>query len=245
MRALIGLFFALIGGAAQAHEPICRAVTFETVAHIVCDVTREADIRLSLRDDAGDVLGGFEPMQDAFRSDLRMAMNGGMYHSDRDPVGLYVEEGRALAPLVTSPGPGNFGLTPNGVFWSDGQVVHVTETLAFEALDIAPVFATQSGPMLVIDGELQPRFLPDSPSRKRRNGVGIADDRVVFAISDAPVTFHHFARLFRDELGADNALFLDGSISRIYAPDLDRDERGGRLGPMIAVVESEGGARLR
>jgi uncharacterized protein YigE (DUF2233 family) len=92
--------------------------------------------------------------------------------------------------------------------------------------------------MLVIEGALHPRFRPDSNSRKRRNGVGIVDDKVVFAISDAPVTFHHFGRLFRDELGADNALFLDGSISRIYAPELDRSERGSDLGPMVVIVDA-------
>jgi uncharacterized protein YigE (DUF2233 family) len=38
------------------------------------------------------------------------------------------------------------------------------------------------------------------------------------------VNFHGFARLFRDELGCRDALFLDGTISQFY---LDDDGNGG------------------
>lgn len=238
MRALIGLLLVLAACRADAAVPVCKSTTFETVAHIVCSVPRDALIELHLRASDGTPLGQFDTLEKSVGQPLIMAMNAGMYHEDRSPVGLYVQNGEAVSSLVTRPGPGNFGLVPNGVFWSDGKQVHVTETLRFEEMDVTPEFATQSGPMLVIEGALHPRFRPDSNSRKRRNGVGIVDDRVVFAISDAPVTFHHFGRLFRDELGADNALFLDGSISRIYAPELDRSERGSDLGPMVVIVDA-------
>ena len=92
----------------------------------------------------------------------------------------------------------------------------------------------------VLDGQLHPDFNADGPSRKRRNGVGLSADgrHVYFAISDAPVNFHSFARLFRDHLGTPNALYLDGVVSRLYAPDLQRDESGLDMGPIVAVVES-------
>jgi prepilin-type processing-associated H-X9-DG protein len=57
----------------------------------------------------------------------------------------------------------------------------------------------------------------------------------IFAISDEPVTFHAFARLFRDELGCANALFLDGSVSSLYASELGRDDELAPLGPMIGI----------
>ena len=57
----------------------------------------------------------------------------------------------------------------------------------------------------------------------------------IFAISDEPVTFYAFARLFRDGLGCANALFLDGSVSSLYAPELGRDDELTPLGPMIGV----------
>jgi len=59
---------------------------------------------------------------------------------------------------------------------------------------------------------------------------------VRFAISDEPVTFYEFASLFRDRLKCPEALFLDGSISSLYAPALERDDRLLPLGPIVAVV---------
>ena len=213
----------------------CREVRFDAAPFVVCEAPRNAAIHLVLDGHDGERLRTLERARAQVGGEARMAMNAGMYHRDRSPVGLYVQDGVEAAPLVLREGPGNFGLLPNGVFWSDGTRVHVTESRAFAGGEHAPDFATQSGPMLVIDGALHPRFLPDSESRKRRNGVGVGGDTVWFAISDAPVTFHHFGRLFRDGLGADNALFLDGTVSRIHAPEVDRAETGGDFGPMVVL----------
>jgi len=91
--------------------------------------------------------------------------------------------------------------------------------------------------MLVIDGALHPRFLVDATSRKRLNGVGVKEDgSVVFVLSDTPVTFHVFASYFRDDLKTPNALYLDGAISRLYAPELSRADAGVAMGPIVGVV---------
>jgi uncharacterized protein YigE (DUF2233 family) len=92
--------------------------------------------------------------------------------------------------------------------------------------------------MLVIDGDLHPRFLPDSTSVHFRNGVGVSDDGQIayFVISDEPVTFHRFARFFRDGLGLKQALYLDGSVSRLFAPELDRQDWGLPMGPVVGLV---------
>ncbi|MEM6535841.1 MAG: phosphodiester glycosidase family protein, partial [Pseudomonadota bacterium] len=139
----------------------------------------------------------------------------------------------------TNDGPGNFHLKPNGVFWIKGDQAGVTESSAYLQSDADPDYATQSGPMLVIGGALHPAFNEDGVSQKRRNGVGVAPDgeTVFFAISDTAVTFHAFASLFRDQLGAENALFLDGQVSRLYAPGIGRNETGLDMGPIIGVVE--------
>jgi uncharacterized protein YigE (DUF2233 family) len=77
--------------------------------------------------------------------------------------------------------------------------------------------------MLVSNGKLHPRFIKSSASLYVRNGVGVdREGRVLFAISDLPVNFYDFATLFRDRLDAPNALYLDGSISAMYAPELKR-----------------------
>ena len=239
MRGLL-LSLLVLGGCAEATAADCERVEFEGVPVSVCRVAHDADIRIFQRRDDGRPFA--RPEQAKFRlgegERLVMAMNGGMYHADLRPVGLYVEGGVEAAPLVTRAGPGNFGLVPNGVFWVDADGAHVTETLAYDALGASPEFATQSGPMLVVDGKLHPKFIATSTSLKIRNGVGVGPDGVVFAKSEAPVNFHTFARFFQEE-GADNALYLDGTVSRMWSAELGRS--GGRypIGPLIAVVEDE------
>ncbi|HMB12843.1 MAG TPA: phosphodiester glycosidase family protein, partial [Roseovarius sp.] len=207
----------------------------------ICAVDAGADLRLFLNDpETGTLLGSFAGV-DAHLGKagerLAFAMNAGMYHGDRRPVGLYIEGGQEMAPLVTREGPGNFGLLPNGVFCLRDGRAEVIETLRYAQDRPDCRYASQSGPMLVIDGALHPRFLVDSDSRYIRNGVGTsADGRVWFVISDAPVNFHRFGRVFRDHLGAEQALYFDGKVSRLYAPGLGRNDLGFPLGPMVGLV---------
>lgn len=235
---MIRAALVLIGLAAPAGAVTCAELTFDGQSFTACTVAADTeDLRL-FHSDAGGLLGHFDAVDAATAGKLGFAMNAGMYHPDRAPVGLYVEDGVQTAPLVTRAGPGNFGMLPNGVLCLRDGAAEVIETLRFAASDPACTHATQSGPMLVIDGALHPRFIPDSPSRQIRNGVGTSRDgtTAVFAISNEPVNFHTFARLFRDHLGLDQALYLDGKVSRLYAPDLGRRDLGFALGPIIGVV---------
>lgn len=179
-------------------------------------------------------------LEEALRSQgkrLVFAMNAGMFDPARAPVGLYVENGRQLRPLVLSDGPGNFHLKPNGVFYSTNKRVGVLESGQYARQKPATVLATQSGPMLVIGGRIHPRFLPESRSFKIRNGVGVSDpSRAVFVVSSQPVNFYTFASFFRDALGCKDALYLDGSISSLYSPDVGRADGLFPLGPIIGVV---------
>ena len=167
---------------------------------------------------------------------LVFAMNAGMFKQDQSPVGLYVENRLKRHDADTRGGPTNFHLKPNGVFWIGDGVAGVTETSRFLANPPAARYATQSGPMLVIDGKIHPKIQPTGTSVKIRNGVGVRGRAVVFAISDEPVTFDAFARLFRDGLDCQNALFLDGSVSSLYAPELNRDDELAPIGPIVGVV---------
>lgn len=238
------LLSALWAGAVGAIE--CRELSHDGNRYAICEVDAAAeDLRLFLyRPDGRTPYGQFSAVDASLSPEGRLAfaMNAGMYHDDRSPVGHYVEDGQEIMRVIPNAGPGNFGLLPNGVFCIRGGRADVIETLAY--LDEAPVcrFATQSGPMLVIDGAIHPRFLPDSTSRYIRNGVGTSLDgtRVVFAISRNTVTFHEFARLFRDELHLPNALYFDGNISRLYAPQIGRNDPGFSLGPIVGVVEPSG-----
>lgn len=237
------LAFCLL--ATPAAAVTCEDGTFESVPYTACTVNPGTEeLRLWHTAPDGQIFGTFDRVRDAVAGggkELAFAMNGAMYHEDRSPVGLYIEQGVEQSRLVTSDGPGNFGLLPNGVFCLSGETAAVIETLAFAADTPACTFAAQSGPMLVIDGALHPDFIETSTSRFVRNGVGVRPDgTVVFAISNAPLNFHRFARLFRDVLGAPNALYIDGNVSRLYAPALGRHDIGLPLGPIVGIVEPLG-----
>ncbi|MDE0521721.1 MAG: phosphodiester glycosidase family protein [Boseongicola sp.] len=219
----------------------CWSLAFENVPFTACEVDpAEEEVRLFLKDADGRPFGSFDNVAAHVGTrdrDLVLAMNGGMYHPNRDPVGLYVEDGLELAPVVTGDGPGNFGLLPNGVLCLDESTADIVESLSFVRSGASCSFATQSGPLLVIDGQIHPRFLADSPSRFIRNGIGVTEDgRIVAAISDQPVNFHRFARLFRDVFETPDALFLDGKVSRLYAPMIGRHDFGLPMGPILGVV---------
>ncbi len=244
---LLGALFALGLSAAPAgaEGPACRDADFEGTRYSYCQAEAGQDLRLFLRGDDGEIYGSFGRLSSALEQQgrrLLFAMNAGMFHADRAPVGLYVEEGEQAASIVTREGPGNFGLLPNGVFCIEDGRFDVIESRAFADSRRDCRFATQSGPMLVIDGALHPRFLPDSDSLHIRNGVGVSADgqQAYFVISDAAVTFHQFARFFRDVLETPNALYLDGSVSRLYAPSLDRSDWGMPLGPIVGLVAPAG-----
>ena len=176
---------------------------------------------------------------------LTFAMNAGMYNERYAPIGYTVIEGKEVRTLNLKEGGGNFHLLPNGVMWWDKSgKVQITETHALnEQLknnDAKPWYATQSGPMLVINNEIHPQFNPDSTSLKLRNGAGVCSDgSIQFINSDEPVTFYQFAALFKDDLKCPNALFLDGGIaSALYAPTIDKHDKK-EMGVMIGLVENK------
>jgi uncharacterized protein YigE (DUF2233 family) len=227
----------------QTRDTPCEVREFESSRFMVCAFdARRQDMRLYSRAAQGGYLRGFE----ALRSELgegsravRFAMNAGMYNDAGAPIGLYVQDGDEQKSISLTDGPGNFHLKPNGVFWqgSDGALhIEVSEEYA-RALH-APRWATQSGPMLVIDGELHPRFAEDGASRFIRNGVGIVDQHTAyFVISSGFVSFGRFARFFRDELHCRDALFLDGTVSSLWAPSVGRYDNNHELGPMVVVLD--------
>ncbi len=247
--ALLLLAF-LAAGAPVSAEAACRAESFEGADYTICsfDLT-QSDLRMFWRDGEGAPYRTFSALASALEAEgaaLSFAMNGGMYDDTFAPIGFYAEEGRELVPANSKIVTGepaqipNFYKKPNGVFYVGEDEAGILETGLFLNVRPETKFATQSGPMLVIDGAIHPAFIEDSTDRKPRSGVGVSSPTEVhFAISEDRVNFHSFARFFRDRLGCDDALFLDGGTAPgLYAPELDRDDPPGHggYGPIIGVV---------
>lgn len=236
------LIALLCAAFSPAFAVTCGDVKFADNLYTICEADMASDeLRLFLNNGDGAPYGHFTSVNRALSEQdktLGFAMNAGMYHPDRSPVGHYVENGKEQMRIIPNAGPGNFGLLPNGIFCISDDRADVIETLTFVEQTPDCKYATQSGPMLVIDGELHPRFLPDSTSRYLRNGVGTSSDgqRVVFVISRNAVTFHNFGSLFRDKLNIPSALYFDGNVSRLYAPEAGRHDSGFRMGPIVGVV---------
>ena len=234
---LLALQLAARGAAAAE----CMKTPAGKVSVIVCRVDLCAErLRLFYADARGRRYQDFETLRAGLSQageTLTLAMNAGMYHPDFRPVGLLVVDGITLAPVNRGSGFGNFFLQPNGVFLVDEGGARVLPT--YEYRNATPVIATQSGPMLVDRGLIPdiPAFNPDSGSRFVRNGVcAPTPQSVALVISEEPVNFFEFAQFFRDALGCRDALYLDGSISSLYSPQLGRADHHARLGPMFGVT---------
>jgi uncharacterized protein YigE (DUF2233 family) len=241
-----------IGGMASAQggaASICGKAEFEGARFTVCTAT-PAELDLHWRDAGEQPYRSFSALSEALAADgrtLRFAINAGMYDTDFRPLGLYVEGGRTLVKLNTGAAPPgqkpipNFYKKPNGVFLVSGDTAAILTTEDYLATAPKARIATQSGPLLVIDGALHPALIPGSTDRTRRSGVGVCKGGAVkLAMSDGTVNFYDFARLFRDALGCPNALFLDGGRGTgLYDPEMGRNDVSwhGGYGPMLAVVE--------
>ena len=229
--------------AALASAPACAVDCATTksgdASFTACRVDLHAEsLRVFYADAQGRRYGSFSRLRDSLAADkheLLFAINGGMYHPDYRPVGLLVIDGHELAPVNRSSGVGNFFMQPNGVFLVDAAGVRVVATDDYQ--DEKPIMATQSGPMLLHHGLIPDTFSARSTSRHLRNGVcAPKPHEAVFVISEGPVTFREFAGYFRDVLGCDEALYLDGTISSLYAPAMQRADARAEFGPIIGVV---------
>ena len=219
----------------RAHEVVFRNHTY----HIFRAYPKKDKIAFYWTDEKDNLLGSIGRLlrwKAAQKTPLMFVTNGGMYEKNGSPKGLYIESGDVYVPIDTSAGEGNFYMKPNGIFLLGGKGASVIETSEYFQIRDSVAFATQSGPLLVHRGQLHPNFQEKSTNLYIRSGVGIVSaDEVVFAISNEPVNFYDFALLFKEYLGCANALYLDGAISQMYAPALQRYDSTGTFGCMIGV----------
>ncbi|MEO6039764.1 MAG: phosphodiester glycosidase family protein [Saprospiraceae bacterium] len=169
---------------------------------------------------------------------LVFAMNAGMFKPDHSPQGLFIQDQKIVEKLDTASGDGNFYLKPNGVFYTTADNLAVICKTENFSPGTAIKYATQSGPMLVIDGHIHPAFKAGSSNLHIRNGVGILPDgKVLFAMSKDKINLYDFANYFINA-GCQNALYLDGFVSRMYLPEKHWLQTDGDFGVIIGVTEN-------
>ena len=207
---------------------------------IISYATKPQNIKLFHATKNGKVFGNFENLKNYLKDQnktLVFAMNGGMYLKDLSPQGLYIEDGKVIKDINRVKNAyGNFYMQPNGVFFITDKKAYIKPTDSL--IDLNGIkYATQSGPMLVVDGKINSKFNPNSTSYYVRNGVGILPNGdTIFAISKEPIRFYDFAKFFKDK-GCKNALYLDGYVSRIYLPQKGIQNQDGIFGIIIAEVK--------
>lgn len=217
-------------------KEIEQGLTFETKRyqhHRYVEVTLSLDqLKLSqhwLDPKTGESYASLNSFNQAISQNqgvLLFAINSGIYTKEYAPLGLYIENKQLLAPLnlvKSNEGQGNFALLPNGVFYlTDKNQAYVTDTDSFHRQfqgDYRGIEnAVQSGPMLLINGEFNPHFLPKSNSLRIRSGVCAVDNgrKVTFVVSEDRVNFYTFASYFKEQVKCRDALYLDGTLARMY-----------------------------
>lgn len=201
---------------------------------------KQGNVHLFWKDDTGKIINTFPNLKQQTEKQgkqLIFAMNGGMYKTDYSPLGLYIENGKTLVAVNNANADGNFYLKPNGIFYiNNSNVAGVCQTSEFSSVTNVK-YATQSGPMLLINGKIHPEFKNGSTHVNIRNGVGILPDKkILFAMSKTPVNLYDFASYFKNQ-GCENALYLDGFVSRVYYPEENWIQNDGRFGVMIGVTK--------
>lgn len=220
------------GEAPRRPDSQCPAYAVEGL-EVSCLTTRQAtyvvlrvDLRAALvktlwKNPAGVPYGSLDQAYRQLGGDLLALTNAGIYSENQTPEGLHVEGGLTLSPLNLNRGEGNFYSRPNGVFYVAGDGAGIVESEKFNPPGGRAGIqeATQSGPLLVAGGEINPRLRPDSRSLYVRNGVGVKSPGEVYVvISEGAVGLYDFASVFKEQLHCRDALYLDGCVSQMYLP---------------------------
>lgn len=236
LNIIIFVFYVLASLGLHAQDNRAASINAKIISYTANPKTQ--NIQLFWKDDEGQILKSFTNLKTLLNGKNRklvFAMNGGMYMANYAPLGLFIQEGKTLASINTRSATGNFYLNPNGIFYiSKKNEVGICKTNDFKSQKNV-WYATQSGPMIVVDGVINRTFEDDSRNINIRNGVGILPNNIViFAISKEAINFYDFAKFFKEK-GCQNALFLDGFVSRMYIPEKGLTNTVSNLGVMIGI----------
>ena len=244
IRILVLALLAIVS--ARAADLVEQSVEHAGVKFRVVRVSPER-VRVVWKDSKGQPYRTFDRVQAAFAKEgktVKFLMNAGIFEPGGIPSGLHIQDRKSIQPINLADAPGNFFLKPNGIcaFSPDklaGAFVGRSERWqARNAAGVQELWAVQSGPMLLMNGNRHPVFKDGSASKLHRNGVGLdAQGAFVFAItaSGQLVNLWDFSGLFL-KLGCKDALFLDGDISQM-AVNPTKPVSSNLFGAMFVVAE--------
>lgn len=132
-----------------------------------------------------------------------LAINGGFFDPNYQPLGLRISQQQQINPLKR--------ISWWGVFYIEGEKPHVSSWRHFTA-NKQISFAVQSGPRILINGKI-PQL---KAGRDERSALGITyDDHVIVLVTEnAPLSTNDLALLMQSPpLNCKNALNLDGGSS--------------------------------
>jgi len=219
----------------------------DSKGYYVYQTRPDEEVRMYWKDKQGKIFKSFENVKSHIEQngqEVSFITNGGIYMEANVPLGLYIENGETLASLnQVKRAFGNFYIQPNGVFVIHKNGFEIVPTGNFTNSD-SIVYANQSGPMLLIEGDINPLFNRDSQNKRIRSSVCTKTSKeeiapqVVFTLSEQAVTFYEFSKFLKKRVGCKNALYLDGTISKIYSPLHDEEYFEGDFAVIIGVTKS-------
>ena len=138
------------------------------------------------------------------------------------PIGLYVYNKQVIKNIETADGNGNFFLKPNGALLITDNDVIVCQTSEINNHQNIK-YGIQSGPMLIINSQIHPKFNSNSNNKHIRSAVGKyknknGEDFIVFAISQEEVTFFEMAQFFNKQYNCSDALCIESEGSVMSIP---------------------------
>lgn len=245
MRKLM-MLLGLFGGKALWAQGLPRDVHEAKIGGVTYAFLRAEPSKVSLH--WKDANGQAYQQLSKLKTDLEkqgksalMLVNAGIYSEDLTPAGLWIERGQTLKALNTKKGSGNFHMQPNGVFSIEKGEAKIRTTQDYQKTKPKPEFAVQSGPMLVIDGAINPRFKADNNHGYKRNAVCVTGmGELLFVMTNNYEqrwpNLYDFAYALQQQ-GCENALYLDGSISSWYVKDYANTFHWSEFVGIIAVTE--------
>lgn len=225
---LLCFFFLFFSYYSVISQPKCNYdVKFENASYSACIFPADSNTIKSLslvQNPTGLKHSDFIDEYISNHDSIVFATNACITSSTGSPIGLFISNGDEVSSINLSDGSGNFFLKPNGVLRIGTKDIDVVESSSFsKGNDV--VSAVQSGPMLVINGDIHKSFNPNSQNKNIRSGVGVfkgkdGKKQIVFVKSNDPVSFYDFARLFKEVYNCKNALCLESTGCAIYTPEI-------------------------